>query len=129
MIIDLFLFFWQGLAQATQPSPTDTSMYKGAYQSADLFTTMHHASGYHSGHHHHHPHHHHHHGSTKAHLNFAAMHGTPISPSSSGTIFPSATSYWSSTGAAAANLYSNIAAASNHAAAASAAAISHHHTS
>ncbi|XP_075676352.1 uncharacterized protein LOC113793945 isoform X2 [Dermatophagoides pteronyssinus] len=141
-----YKFDFQGLAQATQPSPTDTSMYKGAYQSADLFTTMHHASGYHSGHHSHHSHHPHHHshhphhGTTKAHLNFAAMHaataaaaGTSIgSPTSgSGTLFSSsstaaaaaAASYWSNTGsAAAANLYSNIAAASNHAA-----AIGHHH--
>lgn len=94
----------QGLAQATQPTPADTSMYKGAYQSTDLF--MHHPTGYH-------------HSTSTKHLNF--MHGTPISPTSSGSIFPSATSYWTSPGAA--NLYSNIAAASNHA------SMTHHHPS
>ena len=86
----------QGLAQATQPTPADTSLYKGAYQSADLF--MHPSAGYH-------------HSSSAKHLNF--MHGAAISPTSSGSIFPSATSYWTNPGAA--NLYSNIAAASNHA--------------
>ena len=52
-------------------------------------------------------------GSAAKHLNFAAaVHaGAGISPSTSGNIFPSATSYWTSPGAAA-NLYSNIAAAS-----------------
>lgn len=86
-------------------------MYKGAYQSADLF--MHHPGSYH-----------HHHSTSSKHLANFAMHGTPISPTavSSGSIFPAASSYWTSPGAA--NLYSNIAAASNHA---SMTAHHHHH--
>ncbi|XP_017460838.1 PREDICTED: DNA-binding protein D-ETS-3-like, partial [Rhagoletis zephyria] len=60
-----YKFDFQGLAQATQPTPADTSMYKGAYQTAgDLFSSMHPGAqlgGYHHAHHHHphHPHHHH----------------------------------------------------------------------
>ncbi|CAG2105375.1 unnamed protein product [Medioppia subpectinata] len=94
-----YKFDFQGLAQATQPTAADPSAYKAAYQSADLF--MHPPHGYH------HP------GSSAAkHLNFAAaVHSAGISPSTPGSIFPSASSYWTSPGAAA-NLYSNIAAAS-----------------
>jgi len=99
----------QGLAQATQPTAADPSAYKAAYQSADLF--MHPPPGY--------PHP----GSAAKHLNFAAaVHSAGISPSTSGSIFPSATSYWTSPGAAA-NLYSNIAAAS----ATHHASMPHHH--
>lgn len=123
-----YKFDFQGLAQATQPTPADTSMYKGAYQSADLFM---HPSAHHHGYHHHH--HHHHSSSATKHLNFAAMHAgaaaAGISPNSSAGIFPSATSYWTSPSAAAANLYSNIAAASNHASMAAAGHHVNHHPS
>ncbi|CAG2159701.1 unnamed protein product [Oppiella nova] len=93
-----YKFDFQGLAQATQPTAADPSAYKAAYQSADLF--MHPPPGY--------PHHP---GSAAKHLNFAAAVHSGMSPSASGSIFPSASSYWTSPGAAA-NLYSNIAAAS-----------------
>jgi friend leukemia integration 1 transcription factor len=101
----------QGLAQATQPTAADPAAYKAAYQSADLF--MHHSSGY--------PHH----PSSAAKLNFAAAVHSAAGMSQSGatgSIFPSATSYWTSPGAAA-NLYSNIAAAS----ATHHASMPHHH--
>ncbi|RWS15193.1 transcriptional regulator ERG-like protein [Dinothrombium tinctorium] len=94
-----YKFDFQGLAQATQPATADPAAYKAAYQSADLFM---------------HPHPGYHHPSSAAKLNFAAaVHSGSIVPSSgTGSIFPSPTSYWTSPGAAAANLYSNIAAAS-----------------
>nr|XP_042905273.1 transcriptional regulator ERG homolog isoform X1 [Parasteatoda tepidariorum] len=79
-----YKFDFQGLAQATQPAATDPT-YK--YQS-DLFM-----SGYHH--------------SPK--LNFVGAH-TGI-PSTTGSIFPAPTSYWTNPSA---NLYSNIAAASTH---------------
>ncbi|XP_059477330.1 DNA-binding protein D-ETS-3 isoform X2 [Neocloeon triangulifer] len=81
-----YKFDFQGLAAATQPAAADPAAYK--YQS-DLFM---------SSYHHH---------STK--LNFMSPHAAI--PSSSASIFPSPSSYWSSPGA---NLYSNIAAASTH---------------
>ncbi|XP_076358011.1 retroviral integration site protein Fli-1 homolog isoform X3 [Tachypleus tridentatus] len=81
-----YKFDFQGLAQATQPTAADPTSYK--YQS-DLFM-----SGYHH--------------SPK--LNFAMGAHTGI-PSTTGTIFPSPTPYWTSPSA---NLYSNIAAASTH---------------
>ncbi|GBM44469.1 DNA-binding protein D-ETS-3 [Trichonephila clavipes] len=79
-----YKFDFQGLAQATQPTAADPT-YK--YQS-DLFM-----SGYHH--------------SPK--LNFVGHH-TGI-PSTTGSIFPAPTSYWTNPSA---NLYSNIAAASTH---------------
>lgn len=79
-----YKFDFQGLAQATQPTTADPT-YK--YQS-DLFM-----SGYHH--------------SPK--LNFVGAH-TGI-PSTTGSIFPAPTSYWTNPSA---NLYSNIAAASTH---------------
>ncbi|KFM63049.1 transcriptional regulator ERG homolog [Stegodyphus dumicola] len=79
-----YKFDFQGLAQATQPTAADPT-YK--YQS-DLFM-----SGYHH--------------SPK--LNFVGAH-TGI-PSTTGSIFPAPTSYWTNPSA---NLYSNIAAASTH---------------
>ncbi|XP_065339386.1 DNA-binding protein D-ETS-3 isoform X2 [Cloeon dipterum] len=81
-----YKFDFQGLAAATQPAAADPAAYK--YQS-DLFM---------SSYHHH---------STK--LNFMSPHAAI--PSSSASIFPSPSSYWSSPSA---NLYSNIAAASTH---------------
>ncbi|XP_013778584.1 retroviral integration site protein Fli-1 homolog [Limulus polyphemus] len=81
-----YKFDFQGLAQATQPTAADSTAYK--YQS-DLFM-----SGYH-----HNPK-----------LNFAMSAHTGI-PSTTGSIFPSPTPYWTSPSA---NLYSNIAAASTH---------------
>jgi len=119
-----YKFDFQGLAQATQPAPTDPAAYKAAYQSADLFSMHPSASmltpggGYH----------HHHHSSTK--LNFSAVvHGAAgITPSSSttGSIFPSPSSYWTTAGAAAANLYNNMTAptAGGHHG-----SMSHHHSS
>ncbi|XP_014285725.1 transcriptional regulator ERG homolog isoform X2 [Halyomorpha halys] len=73
-----YKFDFQGLAAATQPAATDPAAYK--YQS-DLFMSSYHHS---------------------AKLNFMSPH--PI-PSSSGSIFPSAGTYWSNPSA---NLYSNI---------------------
>ncbi|XP_050538432.1 DNA-binding protein D-ETS-3-like isoform X2 [Daktulosphaira vitifoliae] len=84
-----YKFDFQGLAAATQPATADPTAYK--YQS-DLFMTTYH--------------HHHHHHSPK--LNFISPHAPGIT-STTGSIFPSASSYWSNPGA---NLYSNIAAAS-----------------
>ncbi|XP_076339768.1 uncharacterized protein LOC143240721 isoform X3 [Tachypleus tridentatus] len=81
-----YKFDFQGLAQATQPTAADSTAYK--YQS-DLFM-----SGYH-----HNPK-----------LNFAMSAHTGI-PSTTGSIFPSPTPYWTSPSA---NLYSNMAAASTH---------------
>ncbi|XP_015365073.1 PREDICTED: DNA-binding protein D-ETS-3 [Diuraphis noxia] len=83
-----YKFDFQGLAAATQPAAADPSAYK--YQS-DLFMTTYH---------------HHHHHSPK--LNFMSPHAPGIT-STAGSIFPSASSYWTNPGA---NLYSNIAAAS-----------------
>ncbi|XP_071446395.1 transcriptional regulator ERG homolog [Hetaerina americana] len=82
-----YKFDFQGLAAATQPAAAaaaaDPASYK--YQS-DLFMSSYHHS---------------------AKLNFMGPHAGI--PTSSGSIFPSATSYWTNPGA---NLYSNIAAAS-----------------
>lgn len=111
-----YKFDFQGLAQATQPTTTDPSAYKAAYQSADLFMhpppAMIASSGYH------HP------ASSTAKLFNAAVHGAASiggvpSTATGSSIFPSSSPYWTSSGAAA-NLYSNIAAAS---------AAGHHHTS
>lgn len=104
IVLDLsglyLIYRFQGLAQATQPTP-DPVAYK-AHQSADLFM--------------HHPPPRYPHPSSAAKLNstlnFAAVHSSNTA-SNSGSIFPSAASYWTSSGAA--NLYSNIA--------------SHHHSS
>ncbi|XP_069700899.1 DNA-binding protein D-ETS-3 [Periplaneta americana] len=80
-----YKFDFQGLAAATQPATADPAAYK--YQS-DLFMSSYHHS-------------------TK--LNFMSPHAAI--PSSSASIFPSPTSYWTNPSA---NLYSNIAAASSH---------------
>ncbi|XP_075229113.1 DNA-binding protein D-ETS-3-like [Lycorma delicatula] len=80
-----YKFDFQGLAAATQPATTDPTAYK--YQSDFFMSSYHH--------------------STK--LNFMSPHAGI--PSSSASIFPSPTSYWTNPSA---NLYSNIAAASTH---------------
>ncbi|XP_065214256.1 DNA-binding protein D-ETS-3 isoform X3 [Planococcus citri] len=82
-----YKFDFQGLAAATQPATGDPAAYK--YQS-DLFMS----AGYHH---------------SAAKLNFMSPHASI--PSTSGSIFPSPTSYWTNPSA---NLYSNIAAASSH---------------
>ncbi|XKL60174.1 hypothetical protein PGB90_001190 [Kerria lacca] len=82
-----YKFDFQGLAAATQPATGDPAAYK--YQS-DLFMS----AGYHH---------------SAAKLNFMSPHAGI--PSTSGSIFPSPTSYWTNPSA---NLYSNIAAASSH---------------
>ncbi|KAG1709763.1 DNA-binding protein D-ETS-3 [Nymphon striatum] len=106
-----YKFDFQGLAQATQPAPpsaaaaaADSAAYK--YQS-DLFMS----AGYHP----------HSAAAAAAKLNFgiAAQHSA-LPSSSTASIFPSPTSYWTNP-AASANIYSNIAAASGHH------AMSHHH--
>ncbi|XP_039287525.1 DNA-binding protein D-ETS-3 isoform X2 [Nilaparvata lugens] len=79
-----YKFDFQGLAAATQPATTDPTAYK--YQS-DFFMSSYH-----------HP--------TK--LNFMSPHAGI--PSSSASIFPSPTSYWTNPSA---NLYSNIAASTH----------------
>ncbi|XP_067125733.1 Friend leukemia integration 1 transcription factor-like [Centruroides vittatus] len=81
-----YKFDFQGLAQATQPATADPTAYK--YQS-DLFMSSYHHSPK---------------------LNFAVGAHAGI-PSTTGSIFPSPTSYWTNPSA---NLYSNIAAASSH---------------
>jgi friend leukemia integration 1 transcription factor len=119
-----YKFDFQGLAQATQPAPTDPGMYKSAYQSADLFSMhpsnmMTNLSSKHSYHH-----------QAAAQINFSAVvHGAAgITPSSgANSMFSSpSSSYWTTPTAAAANLYSNIAAATaghHHG------SMSHHHSS
>ena len=117
-----YKFDFQGLAQATQPTTTDPTAYKAAYQSADLF--MHPPPSMITGTSYHHS------ASSTAKL-FNAVHGAASiggvpSTGTGSSIFPSSSTYWTSPGAAA-NLYSNIAAAS--AAGHHHSTMSHHHPS